>query len=46
MKGRALGAPPRQIVGILEARAQSARVSDDTLTVDLVDGRTIVVPLI
>ena len=46
MKGRALGAPPRQIVGILEARAQSARVSDEALTVDLVDGRTIVVPLI
>ena len=30
----------------LEARAQSARVSEEALTVDLVDGRTIVVPLI
>jgi hypothetical protein len=46
MKGRALGAPPRQIVGIQEARAQSARVSDEALTVDLMDGRTISVPLI
>jgi hypothetical protein len=30
----------------MEARAQSARVSGEALTVDLVDGRTIVVPLI
>ena len=30
---------------IHEARAQSARVSDEALTVDLVDGRTIIVPL-
>ena len=30
----------------LEARAQSARVSGEALPVDLVDGRTIVVPLI
>jgi hypothetical protein len=34
------------VVEIQEARAQSARVSDEALTVDLVDGRTIVVPLI
>jgi hypothetical protein len=34
------------VVEILEARAQSARVSDEALTVDLVDGCTIVVPLI
>jgi len=33
-------------VDIQEARAQSASVSDEALTVDLVDGRTIVVPLI
>ena len=31
---------------ISEARAQSVRVSDGALTVDLVDGRTIIVPLI
>ena len=30
----------------MEPRAQSARVSEEALTVDLVDGRTIVVPLI
>lgn len=29
-----------------EARAQAVTVSDDALTVDLVDGRTIVVPLV
>ena len=29
-----------------EARAQSAVVTDDALTVDLVDGRTIIVPLV
>jgi len=29
-----------------EARARSVEVSDEALTVDLVDGRTIVVPLI
>jgi len=28
------------------ARAQSVRVSDDALSVDLVDGRTIIVPLV
>ncbi len=28
-----------------EARAQRVSVSDDALTVDLVDGRTIIVPL-
>jgi hypothetical protein len=28
-----------------EARAQSVTVSEDALTVDLVDGRTIIVPL-
>jgi len=33
-------------VDIQEARAQSAKVSDEALTVDLVDGRTIVVPLV
>ncbi len=31
---------------VSEARAQSVRISDDALTVDLVDGRTIIVPLI
>ena len=30
---------------IEEARAQSIRVSDEALAVDLVDGRTIIVPL-
>jgi hypothetical protein len=30
---------------ILVARAQTVRVGDDALTVDLVDGRTIIVPL-
>jgi hypothetical protein len=34
------------VAEIQEARAQSVRVSDEALTVDLVDGRTIVVPLI
>jgi len=33
-------------VEIQEARAQAVRVSDDALAVDLVDGRTIIVPLI
>ena len=46
MKGRALGAPPQRVVETQEARAQSATVSDEALTVGLVDGRTIVVPLI
>ena len=46
MKGRALCGPSQQIVEIQEARAQSARLSDEALTVDLVDGRMIVVPLI
>ena len=31
---------------IQAARAQSVSVSDDSLTVDLMDGRTIIVPLI
>ena len=31
---------------IQAARAQSVTVSDDSLTVDLMDGRTIIVPLI
>ena len=31
---------------IEEARAQSVRVSEDALSVDLVDGRTIIVPLV
>jgi len=33
-------------VEIQEARAQSVRVSNEVLTVDLVDGRTIIVPLL
>jgi hypothetical protein len=33
-------------VEIQEARAQSAQVSDEALTVDLVDGRTVIVPLV
>ena len=33
-------------VEIQEARAQSAKVTDEALTVDLVDGRTIIVPLV
>ena len=34
------------VVEIQEARAQSVRVTNEALTVDLVDGRTIVVPLV
>src|SRR5712692_6165764 len=34
------------VVEIQEARAQSARVTGEALTVDLVDGRTIIVPLV
>jgi hypothetical protein len=33
-------------VEIQEARARSVTVSEDALTVDLVDGRTILVPLV
>jgi hypothetical protein len=33
-------------VEIQEASAQKVTVSDDSLTVDLVDGRTIIVPLV
>jgi len=33
-------------VEIQEARARSARVTDEALTVELVDGRTIIVPLV
>jgi Protein of unknown function (DUF2442) len=33
-------------VEIQEARAQSVRVTEDALSVDLVDGRTISVPLV
>ena len=33
------------VAEIREARARSARLSDEALTVDLVDGRTIIVPL-
>jgi hypothetical protein len=33
-------------VEIQEARARAVRVTDDSLTVDLVDGRTIIVPLV
>jgi hypothetical protein len=32
-------------IEIQEARARSVRVADDALTVELVDGRTIIVPL-
>ncbi len=34
------------IVEMQEARAQSARLTDEALTVDFVDGRTIIVPLV
>lgn len=34
------------VTEIQEARAQSVAVSEDSLTIDLVDGRTIVVPLV
>jgi hypothetical protein len=34
------------VLEIQEARAQSVTVSEDSLTVDLIDGRTIIVPLI
>jgi hypothetical protein len=33
------------VTEIREARAQSAQLSDEALTVDLVEGRTIIVPL-
>ena len=33
-------------VDIQEARAQSVTVSDEALSVDLVDGRTVIVPLV
>ena len=33
-------------IEIQEARAQNVAVSEDSLTVDLVDGRTIIVPLV
>lgn len=33
-------------IEIQEARAQSVMVSEEALTVDLVDGRTIIVPLV
>ena len=33
-------------VEIQEARAQSVKVDEDALTVDLMDGRTVIVPLI
>jgi hypothetical protein len=33
-------------VEIQEARARSVMVSEDALTIDLVDGRTIIVPLV
>jgi hypothetical protein len=33
-------------VDIQEARAQSAKVNEEALQVDLVDGRTIIVPLV
>lgn len=34
------------VVEVQEARAQSVALTDDALTVDLVDGRTIIVPLV
>ena len=34
------------VVEIPQARAQSVRVSEEAVTVDLVDGRTIIVPLL
>jgi hypothetical protein len=34
------------VVEIEEARAQNVAVSEDALTVDLTDGRTIIVPLL
>ena len=34
------------IIEIQEASAQNVTVSEDSLTVDLVDGRTIIVPLV
>jgi hypothetical protein len=34
------------VLEVQEARAQSARVDDDSLIIDLVDGRTITVPLV
>jgi hypothetical protein len=34
------------VLEVQEARAQTARVDDDSLIVDLVDGRTIIVPLV
>ena len=33
-------------IEIREARAKSVRCADDALTVDLVDGRTLIVPLV
>jgi Protein of unknown function (DUF2442) len=33
-------------IEIQEARAQSVTVSEDALTVDLVDGRTIIIPVV
>src|SRR5207247_1383508 len=33
-------------VEIQEARAQAVRVTDESLTVDLVDGRTVIVPVV
>ncbi len=33
------------VIEIEEARAQRASVSNDSLTVDLIDGRTVIVPL-
>jgi len=34
------------VLEVQEARAQNARVDNDSLIVDLVDGRTIIVPLV
>ncbi len=34
------------VVEIHEARAQSVGLTDEALTVDLIDGRTIIVPLV
>ena len=34
------------VIEVEEARAQQVTVSEDSLTVDLVDGRTLIVPLV
>jgi hypothetical protein len=34
------------VLDVQEARAQAVRVSDNSLTIDLADGRTLIVPLV